>query len=645
MKICYPYRVLLMSERNINMESVNKKRVISLGVRIGSIYLMTVIAVIAVAYFVLAQNFQTLMSDYTMNILRAMTSQGVQMIEGELETGRHEITFLANSLAESGGNEEFTFPQFYHDNEYIRMLYVTAEGTTASDGRERDIQERQDIQTAFKGETAVYGPYYNEEGEYVVCYSAPVREGEQITGVLSVEKDGYIFCELIKNIRFIHSGESYIINADGTDIAVSDETHMNWVTEQYNARKLLEEERDEETESILELEEKGLNGETGVGTYYWEDGLVYVFYEPVPSEGWLLLSGLREEEIVSLTQGAMFDSISNGSVLAICLLIVILLTALIVYWIFSSMKRDVEINEKLEIIANYDALTGLKNRSSFQAAIRRNFNQEQHLFACVYVDVNGLHELNNHLGHQAGDRMLKEVADALSSAFSGQEVYRIGGDEFVILSWGLSEAEVYDAAQRVRQSLREENHEISLGIIWRECAGNISELLSRAEEAMLADKEKFYQSGGHDRRMRKMDKNLEKMIAEKQDADTFLAVLAPEFKGVYFVNLSTDAMRELYIPEYFDECLRESDNQFSRALILYAGRIVKPEYRRCFEALCDYEELERQLENGHTPEVVYQKINGEWLKVRILKFRSYTEEKRETLWIFTNTENPGEDDF
>lgn len=60
-------------------------------------------------------------------------------------------------------------------------------------------------------------------------------------------------------------------------------------------------------------------------------------------------------------------------------------------------------------------------------------NQE---LSCVYVDVNGLHELNNTRGYAAGDKMLQFVGKTLQKEFGERNSFRIGGDEFVVLAIG-----------------------------------------------------------------------------------------------------------------------------------------------------------------------------------------------------------------
>lgn len=111
------------------------------------------------------------------------------------------------------------------------------------------------------------------------------------------------------------------------------------------------------------------------------------------------------------------------------------------------------------------------------------------------------------------------------------------------------------------------------------------------------------------------------------------SVIAPEFKGVYFVNLRADTVRDLFIPEYFEEMLRQSGGRFSKALRLYAHEKVKPQYYDQFEHLCDYKLLEKLLLTGVPPEFLYEKTDGAWMRVKVLKFDSYAE-GGETLWIF-----------
>lgn len=414
---------------------MSKKRALNLGIRISLIFLTAVLIIIFIVYSVLLQNFQILLTDYTIQLVESMANQGVEIIEIELATSKKEAASLADDfIIPETETQHISFP--LSNTEHLRLIYVSESETFASDGRLRDVRDRHDIQAAFQGEIAVYGPYFNEENEFVVCYSAPVTQNGSIVGVLSIEKDGYRFCDLIESIQFGNTGESYIINAEGTDIAVSDPDHIDWVNSEYNAQKLLDENATEETRLILELEQKGLRGETGLGTYYWENGLVYVFYKPIPSVNWVLLAGLREEEIVAMTQSTFAASISNAPALLLCIVIFFLLSALIIFWIISSMKKNAEINKKLELIANHDSLTGLLNRRFLEDNLLERWKGpvKAPCSSAIYMlDIDDFKKYNDFFGHPKGDDCLRHVASVFKHAFDGCDCYvlRYGGEEFM----------------------------------------------------------------------------------------------------------------------------------------------------------------------------------------------------------------------
>lgn len=445
------------------MKTGDKNRAIALGVRIGLVFLIAVAVLILAAYYVLSENVHTLLTSYTIKLIEAMVDQGVISVENELQAGRAEAEILADYFAKNDdlADSEIRFPQNLIRPDVLRAVYISESGLTSSDGRKLDIRSRQDVRSAFEGESTFYGPYFNEENEYVICYTAPVKEDSAVVGVLSIEKSGYRFCELIEGIQFVDSGESYIINAEGTDIAVSDQEHIDWVNSQYNARELLEKKEDATTRSILELEQRGLNGESGVGTYYWDEGLCYVVYSPISSAGWVFLAGIREEELAQMTQDTLFTSISNGPTLAVCMIVFLLLTGLIVFWIISNTKKNAEINEKLEFIANRDSLTGLPNRRFLENRLTRMWEYPIKVSgqaAVFMMDIDNFKRYNDCYGHPQGDECLRCVANIIKHIFEGcgGEVIRYGGEEFVAVAFLLDQSAAIELGRNICRMVEDE---------------------------------------------------------------------------------------------------------------------------------------------------------------------------------------------
>ncbi len=301
---------------------------------------------------------------------------------------------------------------------------------------------------------------------------------------------------------------------------------------------------------------------------------------------------------------------------------------------FAMVLEQHETYQRLNRLSCMDTMTGLKNRNGYQEDLLALEEETLDTFACVYVDANGLHELNNRLGHAAGDEMLVQIARALRLSFPGDEVYRIGGDEFVVLCRNRGEQEVLDRALDTQERLRRRDYEVSLGTAWQDRAFHFPQAVKEAEQAMRANKQKFYESARRATSLRLLDEKSAQAFSRQQDMENFLNALAPQFKGVYFVNLRQDSVRKLLIPAYFEAILTEKNGSFSNGLRLYARTMARPEYYNAFMALCDYTALQRRLDRGETLELRYQKNDGSWLMMRVLGISSDEDQGQETLWIF-----------
>ena len=139
-----------------------------------------------------------------------------------------------------------------------------------------------------------------------------------------------------------------------------------------------------------------------------------------------------------------------------------------------------------------DILTGLLNRNRFERDLSQYYNQLSSQLACVYIDVNGLHELNNTQGHEAGDIMLHKVADQIRKQFGDQSAYRIGGDEFVVFIKDREENSIEKLCRNMESVLEKEQIHISIGIQWEKEVSSIRRLIKKAEKKMYVAKRAYY---------------------------------------------------------------------------------------------------------------------------------------------------------
>ena len=114
---------------------------------------------------------------------------------------------------------------------------------------------------------------------------------------------------------------------------------------------------------------------------------------------------------------------------------------------------------ELERAAHYDALTGLKNRSAFIKLVNQWLLREADtgsMVALMAVDLDRFKDVNDRLGHPAGDAVLKETARRLAGLLQGpHELARIGGDEFLVALYGATPESAENTAQRILAALDE----------------------------------------------------------------------------------------------------------------------------------------------------------------------------------------------
>lgn len=140
--------------------------------------------------------------------------------------------------------------------------------------------------------------------------------------------------------------------------------------------------------------------------------------------------------------------------------------------------------------ATHDALTGLLNRNAYDAMCAEFMGERK--LGVIYIDANGLKYANDNYGHKAGDELLTGLAALILSCSRKEEVFRIGGDEFVILLPGITEEAFWNRVHLIDSRLDEREVPMaSLGAAFG-VQQDYEALLEYAENEMYRDKKQFY---------------------------------------------------------------------------------------------------------------------------------------------------------
>lgn len=154
-------------------------------------------------------------------------------------------------------------------------------------------------------------------------------------------------------------------------------------------------------------------------------------------------------------------------------------------------------------LSQTDLLTGAKNRNCFEERRDEYAQKCRERVCCIFVDANGLHELNDAQGHEVGDEMLQTVARAVIESYGTEDTFRIGGDEFVAFCLDEPIESVYDRIRGIEEAVAKAGYSISVGVA---CHGrfelNMRQLVKEAEKYMYREKRRYYEQSSHDRRKR-----------------------------------------------------------------------------------------------------------------------------------------------
>ena len=185
-----------------------------------------------------------------------------------------------------------------------------------------------------------------------------------------------------------------------------------------------------------------------------------------------------------------------------------MILAVLSFLLAESVKKSIRtVENQMEVLhlSTSDPLTGLLNRRSFEESVEAlQTNPPMSVMIC-YVDVNGLHELNYAKGHEAGDQLLTATAQELLKRFGENSVFRVGGDEFMLLVRNPDRRQVSLDLEDASAELEKNDYHIAYGLVLSKYPCDINHMLQLAESRMNMNKELFYKARGFDRRGQKVE--------------------------------------------------------------------------------------------------------------------------------------------
>lgn len=176
-------------------------------------------------------------------------------------------------------------------------------------------------------------------------------------------------------------------------------------------------------------------------------------------------------------------------------------SSLSISFLFVYIGIEKESKDRLMLkMANTDVLTNLMNRNSYEARIERYTNYiKPYDIGVAFFDVNGLKYINDNQGHAEGDKLIIKFSNMLIDNFNSHEIYRISGDEFVVIFSNVKDEDLHLMIDNIKKDIANNDHIASCGYAFGSC-NKIIDLIMSAEKQMYDDKTDYYNNYGKNRR-------------------------------------------------------------------------------------------------------------------------------------------------
>lgn len=317
-------------------------------------------------------------------------------------------------------------------------------------------------------------------GKESLAFSVPVFQNQKVIAILR----GIIFCEDMPQLfdYQVYDGHGIVclIDRPSGDFIMDDwhDTLEN-AYEQPNRKPFPGYENIDPRKEMFE-------GHTGVFAYESKVNgePSYMYYRKLESVDWCMMVVAQEEAVFGRMNIVKKMLIYIG-IIETFLLITYLL------WTMRTLSRLLKKAEESEKQKYIDGLTGLYNRNKYIQKIDDYEKMTVNGIGILFFDLNNLKIVNDKEGHDAGDDLIKSLAEILSKHF-GDSAYRIGGDEFVICLANVDEANFAETEQLVRQETEAQQISVSIGSAWRADSRSLKDQIKDADQNMYENKKAYY---------------------------------------------------------------------------------------------------------------------------------------------------------
>lgn len=163
------------------------------------------------------------------------------------------------------------------------------------------------------------------------------------------------------------------------------------------------------------------------------------------------------------------------------------------YFIMNEISKR-RVQAHLRYMTYHDTLTGLPNQNSYADYIASRRSERLRSLGAAVADINGLKRINENYGHDYGDQALRNVSDVLREYFDPKTIFRLNGDEMVVLAEDYTREDFIHRIRQAREKLDCEWDGCTIGYTWTDMDVDVQQLVHHADELMYIEKQNYYRS-------------------------------------------------------------------------------------------------------------------------------------------------------
>lgn len=346
-----------------------------------------------------------------------------------LDTGGNEVIRINNSAGTAAAVERAAL-QNKKDRYYFQDTMTLEKGQMFISKLDLNV-ENGVLEQPIKPMLRLGTPFYNDGGE--------------LMGIIILNYNVSDVLEQVRNIAATSRGDVFLLNSDGYWLYHGAEPGKEWAF-------MYEDRADESFASEYPAAWKAIAG--GQSGYFTTENGVFIYESLTPADvisGYGITSVLCRSGPLYIVSHIALDSVAGTlfatdiarllpAVIAKYAFVYLLIAmiALVLALVLVMNKSQIK---KIRYYSEFDTMTGVYNRRAGYGklnALRKDATKRDCLIALCFIDINGLKDVNDHLGHDAGDELIQSVVGAIKDSIRGNDfIARLGGDEFLIVFEGL----------------------------------------------------------------------------------------------------------------------------------------------------------------------------------------------------------------